>query len=221
MTGRGPQQRPEPATDYLAAIEAGIPRWLHGRRAAVAELADGLDDAITDYRRQGLTAPEATMQAIRESGPASMIADAFTTTLSAVHARHTALALLASGPLIGVVWLTALAPGRPPTELLMKIPPLGLFILVSVVICAATLLATGPARFRPIWVRRQPSRLAAAACACAVAGDVLLLGSALNTIIVGPGWSPSLPLMCAVALSLTRLAIAQRVARRDLGHPTA
>ncbi|WP_243073712.1 hypothetical protein [Microbacterium sp. SS28] len=215
MTSRA-DRRPEPAKEYLAAIEAGIPRWLRGRRAAVAELGDGLDDAISDYRLQGLPPDEAAIRAVRDSGPASVIAGAFTTTLSAVHARHTALALLASGPFIGLVWLTALAPGRPPTELLVKIPPLGLFILASITICVATLLATGPGRLRPPWAQRHPSRLAAAACACAVAGDALLLGSALTTVVAVSGWSPSLALICAVLLSLTRLAITQRVARRDL-----
>jgi hypothetical protein len=213
MTGA---QRPELVTLYLTAIEAEIPPWLHGRRAAVAELADGLDDAMSDYRAKGLTADEAAMRVVGESGPPAMIADAFTTTLSAGHARHIALALLLSGPLIGIVWLSALAPGRPPIDLLAKIPPLGLFLVASIVVCAMTLLATGPARLRPAWAIGRQQRLAALACVCAVVADALLLGAALNTAVADPGRSISSALVVAIVLSMVRLAVTQRAARRDL-----
>lgn len=216
MTGPQPAQRPEPVTLYLSAIEAGVPPWLHGRRAAVAELADGLDDAMTDYQAKGLTAEEAAVRVVGESGPSAMIAEAFTTTLSAGHARHIALALLLSGPLIGIVWLSALAPGRPPIDLLLRIPPLGLFLVASIVVCGMTLLATGPARLRPSWTLGRQRRLAALACVCAVAADALLLGAALNTAVADPSWSISSPLVGAIVLSVARLAITQRVARRDL-----
>ena len=216
MTRLEPARRPESVMAYLAAIEADIPPWLHGRRAAVAELGDGLDDAMSDYRAKGLTAQEAAMRVVGESGPPAMIADAFTATLSAGHARHTALALLISGPLIGITWLTALAPGGTPIELLVKIPPLGLFLLASIVVCGITLLATGPARLRPGWVLGRQPRLAALACACAVAADALVLGAALSTAVTDPGRLISSPLVGAIILSVARLAITQRVARRDL-----
>jgi hypothetical protein len=216
MSGLQPEQRPEPVMVYLAAIEDGIPPWLHGRRAAVGELADGLDDAMRDYRAKGLTAEEAAMRVVGESGPPAMIADEFTMTLSARHARHTALALLLSGPLIGIVWLFALAPGRPPIDLLLRIPPLGLFLVASIAVCGMTLLATGPARLRPSWTLGRQRRLAALACIFAVAADALLLGAALNTAVADPSWSISSPLVGAIVLSIARLTITQRVARRGL-----
>lgn len=218
MTRRSPNQRPEPVVSYLAAVEAGIPRWLLSRRAALDELADGLDDAISDYRTQGLTTHEAALRAVRESGPPPVIADAFTATLSAGHARHTVLALLASGPIIGAVWLAALVPGRPPMTLLAQVPPLGPVIVASVVICGLTLLLTGPARLRPSWGRLRPPRLAAIACACAAAGDVLMLGTAMSVAIAVPSELAGYPLIGAAALSVTRLIITQRVAVRELTH---
>ena len=45
---------PESVTSYLLAVDAGIPRWLRSRRAALLELSDGLDDAISHYQTQGL-----------------------------------------------------------------------------------------------------------------------------------------------------------------------
>jgi hypothetical protein len=218
MSQRPSPQRPEQVTSYLVAIDAGIPRWLRSRRAALEELANGLDDAISDYRTQGLSTEEAAKRAVIESGPPPMIADAFTDVLSAGHARRTVLALLVSGPLIGVVWLAALVPGRPPTMLLAQIPPLGPAIFASIVMSALTLLVTGPARLRPTWAPQRPSRLAAFACTCAVVGDLLLLGTAIITAVTVPGELAAYPLVGAVALSLTRLAITQRVARRDLAR---
>lgn len=211
-------QRPEPVMSYLAAIDAGIPRWLRSRRAALGELADGLEDAISEYRTQGLSLDEAVKRAVRESGPPSMIAEAFTDVLSAGHARRTVLALLASGPLIGAVWLAALVPGRPPTMLLAQIPPLGPVIFASIVISVLTLLVTGPARLRPTWALQRPPRLAAFACACAVVGDLLMLGIVIITAVTVPGELASYPLIGAVALSLTRIGFTQRVARRDLAR---
>ena len=210
-------QRPEPVRSYLVAIDAEIPRWLRSRRAALGELADGLDDAISDYRTQGLSIDEAATRAVSESGPPSMIADAYTDVLSAGHARRTVLTLLVSGPLIGVVWLAALIPGRPPTMLLAQIPPLGPVIFSSIVLSVLTLLVTGPARLRPNWAPRRPPRLAAFACACACLGDLLMLSTAVITAVTLPS-DLGYPLIGAVTLSLTRLAITQRVARRDIAY---
>ncbi|WP_448003129.1 hypothetical protein [Agromyces bauzanensis] len=216
MTGPSSLQRPEPVASYLAAVDARIPRWLHSRRAALGELADGLDDAVRDYRTQGLTTHEAALRAVSESGPPAMIADAFTATLSAGHARHTALALLASGPIIGAVRLAALVPGRPPTTLLAQVPALGPVIFASIVSCGLTLLVTGPAKLRPTWARLRPPRLAAFGCACAAAGDVLMLGTAISVVVAVPGELAGHPLIGALALSVARLAIVQRAARRGL-----
>jgi hypothetical protein len=211
-----PPARPEAVTAYLAAINAEIPRWLRRRRTALLELADGLDDAISDLRGRGLTIDEAANRAIAESGPPAVVADAFTAALSAGHARQTALALLVSGPLIGGLWLATLVPGQPPPTLLAQIPALGPVIFASIVVSALTLLVTGPARLRPAWIRQPPHRLAALACACAVLGDVLVLGTAIVTTVMAPSAVAGWLLGCAVALSSARIVITQRVARRDL-----
>jgi hypothetical protein len=216
MSTASSPSRPEAVTSYIAAINAGIPRWLHHRRAALSELADGLDDAISDLHRRGLTIDEAANRAIAESGPPAMVADAFTTTLSAAHARHTALALLASGPLIGGFWLATLVPGEPPPTLLAQIPALGPVIIAAIVVSALTLLVTGPARLRPAWIRQPPHRLAALACACAVLGDLLVLGTATITAAMAPSAVTGWLLGFAVALSSARIAVTQRVVRRDL-----
>lgn len=211
-------QRPDAVASYLNAIDARIPHWLSSRRAALSELADSIDDSISDYQTQGLSTDEAAKKAVRESGSASMIADAFTDVLSAGHARRTVLALLVSGPLIGAVWLIALVPGRPPTMLLAQVPSLAPVILVSLVISILTLLATGPANLRGNWAPQRPPRLAAFACVCACTVDLLMLGTVVLTAVTVPSGLAGYPLIAAVALSVSRLAITQRVARRDLAR---
>ena len=218
MSTWSPPSRPDAVAAYIAEINADIPGWLHNRGRALRELADGLDDAISDLRARGLTADEAARRAVAESGPPSVVADAFTSSLSAGHARHTALALLASGPFVGVLWLVALVPGRPPATLLMQVPPLGPIVLASIAVGALTLLVTGPARLRPTCIRQPPQRLAALACAGAVMGDLLMLGTATITAVIVPSEALSAPLIIAVAVSLLRVAITQRVARRDLSR---
>lgn len=210
--------RPEPVTAYLAMINARIPRRFRSRRTALDELGDGLDDAITKYRAEGLSTDEAVQRAVSESGPPSMIADAFTDVLSAGHARRTVLTLLISGPLIGVTWLAAPASGRPSTMFLAQIPPLGPVIFAVIVIGVLTLLVTEAARLRPNLATPRPSRLAAYACACACVGDLLVLGTAVTIAVTTPSQLAGYPLIAAVALSLTRLLITQRVARRDLAR---
>ena len=216
MSTASSPSRPEAVTSYLAAINAGIPRWLHRRRAALRELADGLDDAISDLHGRGLSIDEAADRAVTESGPPSVVADAFTATLSAAHARHTALALLVSGPFIGGFWLATLVPGQPPPTLLAQIPALGPVIIAAIVVSALTLLVTGPARLRPAWIRQPPHRLAALACACAVIGDLLVLGMATVTAAMAPSAVTGWLLGFAIALSSARIAVTQRVVRRDL-----
>ena len=216
MSTASSPSRPEAVTSYLAAINAGIPRWLHRRRAALSELADGLDDAISDLHGRGLSIDEAANRAVTESGPPSVVADAFTATLSAAHARHTALALLVSGPFIGGFWLTTLVPGQPPPMLLAQMPALGPIVFASIVVSALTLLVTGPARLRPAWIRQPPHRLAALACACAFIGDLLVLGMATVTVAMAPSAVTGWLLGFAVAMSSARIAVTQRVVRRDL-----
>ena len=218
MSLPSPPPRPEAVTAYLSSVNAAIPRWLHRRRVALRELADGLDDAMNDLHDRGLTIDQAANRVIAESGPPAVVADAYTATLSAGHARRTALALLVSGPFIGGLWLATLVPGQPPPALLAEIPGIGPVIVASIVVSALTLLVTGPARLRPAWIRQPPHRLVALACACAVIGDLLVLGAATVMAAMAPsavtGWLPGF----AVALSGARIAITQRVARRDLAR---
>jgi hypothetical protein len=207
---------PPAVAEYLRELETLIPSWLHGRRSALAELADGLRDATEHYRSRGMEPDAAAARALRDCGPAPLIASEFAAMLATGHARRTAIALMATGPVVGVLWLMTLVPGQTPDALLMHYPVLGMLVLASVTCALLTILTTGPAiRWLPP-MRLVPRRIAAAACAAAAIGDLLLLIIAAQ-VALGPApdiaWMPGL---IACVTSVVRLTLTQRVARRDL-----
>ncbi len=207
---------PPPVVEYLHELETLIPARLHGRRNALSELADGLQDAAEHYRSRGMPPDAAAAQAVRDCGPAPLIASEFAAMLATGHARRTALVLLATGPAVGVLWLMTLVPEQAPDALLMHYPVLGILVLASVTCALLTRLTTGPAAR---WLPRThfaPWRIAAAACAAAALGDLLLLLIVAQALL---GRAPDiawLPGLIACTTSLVRLVLTQRVARRDL-----
>lgn len=207
---------------YLMEVEARIPGWRRGRHRALAELADGLEDATNHYRHKGLDPEAAAARAVDECGPAQLVASEFAMVLAIRQARLTAVSLLLTGPVVGVLWLTTLAPGRTPDALLLRNPALGGLALAVAVGSLLTVLATGPS---PGWlpaVNVTPQRTAAAACAAAALCDVVVLTTAALSAVGHPARLPLTTGLAAAGASLGRLLLAQRVARRDLRwHPPA
>jgi hypothetical protein len=214
--GHGAEVTPPPVAEYLRELETLIPGRLHGRDSALAELADGLRDAAEHYRSRGMDPDAAAARAVLDCGSTPLIASEFATVLAAGHARRTALVLLATGPVVGVLWLMTLVPGRTPDALLMRYPVLGMLVFASVTCALLTMLTTGSAiRWLP-QIHLAPCRMAAAACAAAATGDLLLLFVAARSAL-GPASSVAwMPGLMACAASLVRLTLTQRVARRDL-----
>ena len=198
---------------YVRAVDQLIPpglRW--GRRRMLTELHDGLEDAERHYMQLGIRRGAASQRAVTESGSPAAVAEAFTGQLAATTAKRSTIALLASGPMIGMLWATALIPGRPPTEMLIEFPALAPVIAFSVAFAMLTLLATGPARLRPGRRSVSSRRTAALAWAAAGIGDVVLLVSAAATIATAAASVALVPLCIAACLSLGRAAIARHLA---------
>lgn len=207
---------PLPVAEYLHELETLIPARLHGRRNALSELADGLQDAAEHYCSRGMAPAAAAARAVRDCGPAPLIASEFAAMLATGHARRTAFVLLATGPGVGVLWLMTLVPGQSPDALLLQYPVLGMLVLASVICALLTMLTTGPAiRWLP-QMPLAPWRIAAAACAAAALGDLLLLLIAAQAALGAAPDVAWIPALIACATSLLRLVLTQRVARRDL-----
>ena len=207
--------------DYVADINERIPGWRRGRRSALRELADGLDDAAAHYRGLGIDPAEAAARAVEDCGPPAVVAAEFIAVLATRQARQTALALLLTGPLVGVLWLATLTPELGPDALLLRVPVLGFLILSAVAAGLLTLAATGPAsRWLPENIP-SPCRATAAACALAAAADVMVLTYATWSTLEQPSATRWLPGLIAAGASLLRFGLTQRIALRDLRQPVS
>ena len=205
--------------EYVADVDARIPGWRRGRRSALRELADGLDDGAAHYRRLGIDPGVAAARAVLDCGPPAVVAAEFTTMLATRQARYTALALLLTGPLVGVLWLATLTPEQGPEALLRRVPVLGFLILFAVTAGLLTVAATGRASRRLPRIFPSPCRATAAACALAAAADVVVLSYAAWSTLEQPSATRWLPGLIAAGASLLRFGLTQRIALRELRQP--
>jgi hypothetical protein len=238
---------PGQATRHLADDQAGevIDRYLaavatrltlagpaQARQAVLAELHDGLLEATDTHQARGLTPAQAAQAATAEFGDPHKLASAFTPELAAIQARRTALALIRSGPLVGLLWATALASSHlatlpahpappwqwphPPTGLWVVFPLLALAMLVGVPAGLLAVATTGRlGRWLPSRPRLAPTAAATIAIA-AIAIDLTLLGMLTAWAIIAPGRLAWTPVTAAAAASLIRLALGGRATRRCL-----
>ncbi len=214
---------------YLREAADRMPGPRLARSDILAELRSGLLDAIDMRRAAGLTAEAATEAAIAEFGDPRQVADAFRPHLAMVQARRTALALAASGPLVGLLWATAALashitlrhappwqwPGAPPLSA-AGFPVIAAAILILIVSTLATIAATGKLTR---WLPACP-RVAAATAATAgfgaVATDLSMLALLASQLTSAPGTLDALPVAAAAAASLTRLTLSRQAAARCL-----
>ncbi|MGH3299010.1 MAG: permease prefix domain 1-containing protein [Trebonia sp.] len=232
MTSAAPPPRPgtgRAAESYLAEVAARLPGPGRSHAGIIAELRAGLLDATDAHRSAGLPPAEAAAAAVSEFGDPRLVAAAFGPELAARSARRTALTLIATGPVIGVLWASAAmasrvgvrhAPpwqwaGAPPGSL-FALPLAAAVIAVTVWASLITIAATGRLTR---WLPRRP-RLAPAAAAAAGFGaataDVIILVLLASQLVHAPGTLSPVPVAAAATASLTRLALARHAARRCL-----
>jgi hypothetical protein len=216
---------------YLREVAATMPGPPHARSDIVAELRGGLLDAIDAHRSAGLTAQDAAEAAIAEFGNSRQVARAFRPHLAMIQARRTALALAATGPLVGLLWAAAATashvtlrrappwqwPGTPPLAP-AAFPAVGAALLIVVTTTLATIAATGRLTR---WLPASPRLAAATAGFAAVAADLAILALLASQLTSAPGTLAPLPVVAATAASLTRLTLARHAARRCLATRAA
>jgi hypothetical protein len=219
---------------YLADISGLLPGPPRARADIVAELRSGPLDAADVHRSAGLQRSAAEHAAISEFGAAAVVAGGFRAELAARQARRVATALLASGPVTGLLWVAAAqashltirlaAPwqqGGLPPGLQGWVPLIA--AAVAVTACAALLgiAATGRlSRWLPDRPRRAPAAAAVAGCG-AIGADALglaLLGTLLAT---APGRLSPVLVAAAAMAGLVRLVLASRAARHCLATRAA
>jgi hypothetical protein len=217
---------------WLAAVAAHLPGLTRTRQAIVAELRDGLLEAVDLHQTRGLAPVPAAQATLAEFGDPSQVAQAFAPELAVVHARRVALTLARTGPLLGVLWLTALLASPLSKPLLADslapwrwhwlpgpwagLPLLGLVLLVGIPAAVLAVAATGHlSRWLPIPPRLAPTAAAAAALA-GMTVDLALLGMLSAQTLIAPSQLAGAPAILSAFASLARLALAGRAARRCL-----
>jgi hypothetical protein len=214
---------------YLREVAATMPGPRRASSDILAELRGGLLDAVDAHRSVGLAAQAATEAAITEFGDPRQVARAFRPHLAVIQARRTALALAATGPPVGLLWVAAALashitlrhappwqwPGAPPLAP-AAFPAVGAALLIVITSTLATIAATGRLTR---WLPASP-RIAAATAAtagfAAIAADLAVLVLLASQLTSAPGTLAPLPVAAATAASLTRLTLARQAARRCL-----
>jgi hypothetical protein len=224
---------PHPGTgqleSYLAEVTARLPGPPRAQACIVAELRAGLLDAIDAHRCAGLAPAKAAETAISEFGDPRLVGDAFRPELAARSARRVALTLLATGPLIGVLWAAAALASHigirhaPPWQWasaphgsLVAFPLAAAAFAITVWAALFTVAATGRLTR---WIPARP-RLTPAAAAIAGFGtatvDVIILTLLIGQLITASRTLAPVPIAAAATASLIRLTLARRAACRCL-----
>jgi hypothetical protein len=226
--------RPEPAAGppiegYLAEVTARLPRPPRAQAGIVAELRSGLLDATDAHRSAGLPPAEAALAAVREFGEPAQVAAGFSAELAAGQARRVVVTLLATGPLVGLLWLATALASHLAVRLALPWQETGLspglrvgmpLIVVAVGVTAwAALLGIATTGRLTRWLPARPRRAPTAAAVAgfgAVGADGLGLVLLAAQLASAPGKLSPVPAAVAAAASLARLLLAGRAARRCL-----
>jgi hypothetical protein len=223
---------------YLAELAGRLTGPRRVRRAVLAELEDGLLEAVEARTRAGLAEPAARAAALAEFGDPATVAAAFQPGLAASQARATVSGLLRSGPLLGLCWgATLLASGVTPWHrphagpLALALPLAGLLVGAVWLAALATFAATGrlglrlahrggsagvgPPRHGGTGVRLAGYAAAAAGLLCATL-DLTGLAALAWATASAPGAVAVLPAAVAAGASLVRLPAAALASRRCL-----
>jgi hypothetical protein len=197
---------------YLTELSARLRGPRDARTRVMAEIHDGLTEAIHAHLADGMPPDAAANAAIAEFGDPATVARSFASELATASARRTIATFIATGPLVGIWWLLLLhpAPWRSGVlAALIAIPALPL-IALAIATAAGTFATTGRLMR---WLPETPaSRALTAATAIAtlcLAADLTVLG--VLAAHLATGWRQSVPLI-AVAATASILRIAAAIA---------
>ena len=219
---------------YLTEVAHRMIGPAKARQDVLAELGAGLADATDAYCSAGLAPDQAARAAITEFGYPEQVADGFQAELTAAQGRRTALTLLRTGPLVGLLWLGAalashlgahvVSPWQwasMPASARLVTHIAGFALVLTVGSTLVTVAATGrltrwlPASplARPRWLPACPAASAAIAASGTAAVDIALLVLLATQAVSTPGRLAALPVAVAGLASLIRLTLTTRAAR--------
>jgi len=187
--------------EYLRTLGDALPVSDRARRPILTEVADGLHCAVEAHAQRGLDAVDAERVAVAEFGDPRQLAADFSRQLTVACARRTGLALVLSGPFVGMAWVLASGQGTSVVSnvvsLVAAVPVLALVLVVGV---PAAVMASRSS---------TSAGTAIVAAVSAIVADALLMGWLLAHASTATGM-----LFAAAGLSATRAATATARVRR-------
>ena len=187
--------------EYLRTLGDALPVSDRARRPILTEVADGLHCAVEAHAQRGLDAVDAGRAAVAEFGDPRQLAADFSRQLTIACARRTGLALVLSGPFVGMAWVLASGQGTSVVSnvvsLVAAVPVLALVLVVGV---PAAVMASRSS---------TSAGTAIVAAVSAIVADALLMGWLLAHASTATGM-----LFAAAGLSATRAATATARVRR-------
>ncbi|WP_127508066.1 permease prefix domain 1-containing protein [Actinoplanes solisilvae] len=204
-TGSGAET---PIQVYLDEVAARLYGPRRARTRILAELRDGLEQAVADRTDRGEPAGRAATAATAEFGAPDVVTAAFAGELATAYARQTLITYVATGPLVGICWLLLLHPDPWRTGLAASITAIPVLPLIAAGLAtSAGALATTGRLMR--WLpETSPGRALAATATVAgltMAGDLIIIG------VAGHSGFLTRPLaVIAVTAGLARIAYSLR-----------
>jgi len=210
-TGQGePADAPDPLIspdDYASALARGLRGPIRLRRRMVAEMRDGLADAVAAYTGQGMPPERAMACAVREFGTPDEVAPAVQAELTIAQTRHTARAITVTLPLLVACWWLVPAGGHAWAGAMS-----GAAAVVGVavaVVAAGAYATTGALSGR----RRTPARLPRAMAWTGTAAGAIAAAGTLGSALASWWAADPAPGLGAVLLAGTAHALVAASAR--------
>jgi hypothetical protein len=197
---------------YLDQIAAGLPGPRRRHSRVLAELRDGLEQAVADHTARGLSPERAVTAATAQFGSPDAITAAFAGELATAYARQILIWFVASGPFVGVWWLFLLRPDpwRAGLVALLAAIPVVPLVVAGIATAAGALATTGRLiRWLPEASAQRALAAARAVAALAATADLVIIGLYLRSDIPARALS-----IIAIAASLTRIGCSLVTIRR-------
>lgn len=203
--------------DPVGAHVAELDRALRGpaavKRSMIAEVRDGLADAVADHRDRGLDPERAAAAAVRDFGPVREVAPLLQEELTARQGRRTALLLLVTFPATllawDALWMTGHGWSTPPSA---AVTALARAVDVLTVLIAAAALVLLLATFRESPLPRWVTGLTGVLAALGVVGCGGM-STVMNLLL--PGTGETLPVSPATTLVTAATVVAGGLVTRS------
>lgn len=197
---------------YLDEVAAGLHGLRQQRKHILAELRDGLSEAINDRYVDGLPPTQVAAAAVASFGDPQRVAGSFGGELATGYARRTVMGYVVTGPLVGVWWLLLFDP-EPwrggPGAFIAAIPGLPT-VALAIATAAGVVATTGRlVRWLPEAAPRRALTATTGVAALAAIGDLLMIAFYLRF-----GIRAEPVAVVAMASSLLRIGCGVHVTRR-------